>query len=223
MPETPTPHAYGEGRPFDEHPVAGVFNVLMVGVGGQGIVLASDILTDAAVIAGLDAKKSEIHGMSQRGGSVFSHVRFASGPVYSPTIAQGEAHVIYALERMELLRWASWARPDAAAVYLAHDILPWGVSEYPAGVDEEIARIFDRVVRFETKALRQVVSPKVLNTALLGAVSVFTPLQARHYVESMDRHCPAGTAQVNQAGFEAGRELARAQLSQRGAGEQTRP
>ena len=88
-----------------------VFNVLMVGVGGQGIILASDILAEAAMLAGLDAKKSEVHGMSQRGGPVFSHVRFGRA-VHSPVIGRGEADVLYSLERMELLRWAAWARPS---------------------------------------------------------------------------------------------------------------
>ncbi len=189
-----------------------IFNVLMVGVGGQGIVLASDILGDAAVAAGLDAKKSEIHGMSQRGGPVFSHVRFGPSPVHSPTIPQGEAHVIYALERMELLRWAAWARPDAVAVYVDHDIMPLGVSEYPQGVDEEIGRLFARVVRFEARALRRLISPKVLNTALLGAVSVLAPLDVEHYAGAIERHCPAGTGPANLTGFETGRALAREQL-----------
>ena len=79
-----------------------VWNVMLVGVGGQGVVLASDILAAAALEAGLDVKKSEIHGMSQRGGSVFSHVRF--GPtVHSPTIPYGEVDVLYSLERIEAL------------------------------------------------------------------------------------------------------------------------
>ena len=90
-----------------------VFNVLMVGVGGQGTVLASDILAEAAMNAGLDVKKSEIHGMSQRGGPVFAHVRFGEH-VDSPVIGQGEADVLYSLERMELLEITAVTQPPVA-------------------------------------------------------------------------------------------------------------
>lgn len=113
--------------------MAEVCNVLMVGVGGQGIVLASDLLAEAALIAGLDVKKSEIHGMSQRGGPVFSHVRFSAGPVHSPTIPQGEAGVIYALERMELLRWAAWAKPDGGPATSIRTCSPPGYAAIPRG------------------------------------------------------------------------------------------
>lgn len=188
-----------------------VFNVLMVGVGGQGIILASDILAEAAMLAGLDAKKSEVHGMSQRGGPVFSHVRF--GPlVHSPVIGRGEADVIYSLERMELLRWASWARPGATAIYADADVLPAGVEAYPDGIDEEIAERFGRVVRFDTRALRHEINPKAKNTALLGAVAAVAPLDVDAYRPAIESLVPAGTAEVNLAAFETGRRVAAEQL-----------
>lgn len=190
-----------------------VFNVLMVGVGGQGIVLASDVLAQAALRAGLDVKKSEIHGMSQRGGPVFSHVRFGAGVVHSPTIPQGEADVVYALERMELMRWAAWARPGATACYVDHDILPLGVSSYPADLDEEISHTFGALVRFDPREVRRVLSPKVVNSAVLGAVSVAAPLAEEHYLAALDELCPPGTAEVNRAGFAYGAGLAREQLA----------
>jgi indolepyruvate ferredoxin oxidoreductase beta subunit len=211
-----------EGTPGTPEAAAGsharaseVVNVLMVGVGGQGIVLASDLLAEAALIAGLDVKKSEIHGMSQRGGPVFSHVRFGPGRVQSPTIPQGEADVIYALERMELLRWAAWARPGGAACYFAQDMYPAGVSAYPEGLDEEIASRFGPVVRFDPRELRDRVSPKVKNTALLGAMSTLIPLDPGCYVAAMPRLCPPGTADVNAAAFELGRQLAQERLAAR--------
>ena len=114
-----------------------VTNVLMVGVGGQGIVLASDILAEAAAIAGHDVKKSEIHGMSRRGGPVFSHVRFGAR-VHSAVIPEGAAAVVLAMEPMELLRWAPWAAPGASACYLSTPILPVGVEEYPDDLEAEI-------------------------------------------------------------------------------------
>ena len=189
-----------------------VFNVLMVGVGGQGIILASDILAEAAMLAGLDAKKSEVHGMSQRGGPVFSHVRFGRA-VHSPVIGRGEADVLYSLERMELLRWAAWARPGATAIYADTDLPPGGLDAYPAGIDDEIAARFGHVVRFDMRDLRSRINPKAKNTVLLGALSVLTPLPLAAYVQAITALVPPGTADANLAGFEVGREVARAALA----------
>lgn len=186
------------------------FNVLLVGVGGQGIVLASDILAEAAARSGLDVKKSEIHGMSRRGGPVFAHVRF--GPkVWSPVIAQGEADVICALEPMELLRWAPWAAPDAAAVYLDVAMLPVGVDAYPDGLAADLGRLFGRLVTVSASDLRQArVAPKVRNTALLGAASVFIPLDEAAFSGALAETSPRGTYETNLAAFEAGRAMAQA-------------
>ncbi|MDX5399902.1 MAG: indolepyruvate oxidoreductase subunit beta [Actinomycetes bacterium] len=188
-------------------------NVLMVGVGGQGVVLASDILAEAALASGFDVKKSEIHGMSQRGGAVFSHVRYGER-VHSPMIPRGEADVLYALERMELLRWAAWARPGATACLLEQDTLPYGVNEYPSGLEEEIDRLFGAAVRIDPHAIRTRISPKVKNTVLLGAVSLFTPGIALDAFQSViPGLCPDGTADVNLDAFAIGRELAAQQLA----------
>ena len=86
-------------------------NILIVGVGGQGTILASNIVTGAAVIEGYDAKKSEIHGMSQRGGSVFSHVRYGD-KIYSPVVPAGGAEILLSLEMMEPARWLKFMNRD---------------------------------------------------------------------------------------------------------------
>lgn len=185
-----------------------VFNVLMVGVGGQGIVLASDILAEAAAVERYDVKKSEIHGMSQRGGAVFSHVRYGER-VHSPMIPQGQADVLYALERMELLRWAAWAKPGATACLLEQDTHPYGVEDYPEGLEQEVDRLFGMVVRIDPHAIRSRISPKVKNTVLLGAVSLFTPgVTVEDYRAVIPGLCPDGTADVNLDAFTIGRELA---------------
>lgn len=191
--------------------MSGVFNVLMVGVGGQGIVLASDVLAEAAALAGMDVKKSEIHGMSRRGGPVFSHVRFGER-VYSAVIDHGQADVVLAMEPMELVRWSRWARPGAAACYLAEPILPVGLSEYPDGLAAEISRLFGRVVRVELSAIRRSVPLKVRNTALLGATSVFFDLGPEYLQQALKALSPRGSYEANQAAFDIGRELATAQL-----------
>lgn len=188
-----------------------MFNVLMVGVGGQGIVLSSDLLAEAAALSGMDVKKSEIHGMSRRGGPVFSHVRFGD-TVYSPVIDEGHADVVLAMEPMELLRWARWARPGADACYLAEPILPVGVREYPEGVHAEIDRVFGRVVRIELSQIRRSIPLKVRNTALLGAASVFFPLPQENLRRAIESLSPRGSQEANVQAFEAGRQLAEEQM-----------
>lgn len=190
-----------------------VFNALLVGVGGQGIVLSSDILAEAAVLSGLDVKKSEIHGMSRRGGPVFSHVRFGE-VVHSPVIPTGAADLILAMEPMELLRWAPWAHAGAAACYLSAPILPVGVQAYPDGLEEELARLFPRLVRIELASIRRSVPLKVRNTALLGAASVFLPLDHDSFAAAITALAPRGSAEANQAAFDTGRDLAHAQLKE---------
>lgn len=188
-----------------------VWNVLLVGVGGQGVVLASDILAAAALEAGWDVKKSEIHGMSQRGGSVFSHVRF--GPtVHSPTIPMGEVDVLASLERMETLRWAGWAHPGAAVCYIDHVIHPQGVKTYDPAVDDEVARLFATTIRFDDHDLKKHISAKVKNTALLGAVSLLVPIPEKAFLTAMARYVPAGTVDVNAAAFAVGRQIGTAAL-----------
>ncbi len=190
-----------------------VFNVLMVGVGGQGVVLTSDILTAAAMHAGLDAKKSEIHGMSQRGGPVFSHVRFGD-KVHSPVIAKGEADILFGLERMELVRWAEWGRPGAAACYVNKDLPPHGVGRYPDELNERIRSIFGTVISFAPEDLRKVkLSPKVINTVLLGAVSTLMTLPLEAYDVALEELVPKGTFEMNRAAFHFGRQLAGAQTA----------
>ena len=119
-----------------------VFNLLIVGVGGQGTILASNIVTQAAMNAGLDAKKSEIHGMSQRGGAVFSHVRFGK-KVYSPVIAKGNVDVLISLEEMETLRWTEFLNKDSQLIVLNNRILPANTAEYPQGLTDKIKSQFN--------------------------------------------------------------------------------
>ena len=187
-----------------------VFNVLMVGVGGQGIVLASDILAEAALADGLDVKKSEIHGMAVRGGPVFSHVRFGQ-KVHAPVISAGEANVIFALERMEVLRWCEWGAPKCTVCYLDETILPTGETAYPEGVSAEIARLFSEVLCIDPRRLKQAgISKKVENTALLGALSTVIPLSRESLLLALEHRCPQGSFPLNLQAFETGLKLAQA-------------
>lgn len=185
-----------------------VSNVLMVGVGGQGIVLSSDILSLAALRTGLDVKKSEIHGMSQRGGAVFSHVRFGE-KVFSPTVPKGEAQILLALEKLEVLRWKDFAAKDCVVVYLKNEITPSTVKDYPTSVDDEIKALFPDALGLDPSSIkRETNNAKVLNVALLGAASTRLDLPREAWVSAIGELAPKGSADVNLMAFDIGvREL----------------
>lgn len=192
-------------------------NILLVGVGGQGIVLASEIIARAALEDGLDVKKSEIHGMSQRGGSVTSHVRFGE-QVFSPVIPKGQADVLLAFERLEALRFAAYLRPQGMALLNQQEILPApvlaGAAVYPEDIEESIERSGYRVVRVDGMSLaRKAGHPLTVNMALLGAASVFLPLSDRAWEAAMTHHIKPAFLDVNRRAFRLGRELAPASLA----------
>lgn len=178
-----------------------IYNILMVGVGGQGIILASDILTRAAMIAGKDTKKSEIHGMSQRGGSVFSHIRFGK-KVHSPTISKGEADILFSLEEMETLRWISYANADTFIVCATKQILPTTVETYPEGVREELERLSNNIHFFDTDTLiQQIGNVKFLNVAMLGMMSGKIDFSDDIWRKAIEAQVPKGTAEENWGAF----------------------
>ncbi len=182
-----------------------VHSILMVGVGGQGIVLASDVLAAAALTAGFDVKKSEVHGMSQRGGVVSSHVRFGE-KVYSPIIPRGEAEIVYSLETMEVLRWADHAAEAAAAVYLDERIRPAAVETYPGNLGEAIRRRFGRVIRLDRADLKhRLGSLRTANIAAVGALSTLLPLPEDAFTTAIRGLVPEGTEEKNLAAFAVGR------------------
>ena len=184
-----------------------VRNILIVGVGGQGIILASDILTQAALNAGHDAKKSEIHGMSQRGGSVFSHIRYGE-KVFSCVIPEGSADLIVALEEMEALRWLAYCGPQTRAIVTRTRINPANVVDYPEGVSDELKRVFSSVVMVEPEELAaKSGGAKYLNTAILGVASRTVDFPESAWREAIEKLTPAGTAEQNWKAFQAGRTL----------------
>jgi indolepyruvate ferredoxin oxidoreductase beta subunit len=179
-------------------------NILMVGVGGQGIIVASDILTLAAMYAGYDAKKSEIHGMSQRGGSVFSHIRYGK-KVHSPLISEGAADVLFALEEMEALRWIRYAGPGSAIVSLMTRIKPSGVEVYPDGIEDELRRACGEVRFLDTDRLREEVgNARYMNVALLGVLSGYTDIEEGCYRRAIEERVPAGSFDANWQAYEKG-------------------
>ncbi len=184
---------------------------LLVGVGGQGTLLASDVLAAVGLRAGYDVKKSEVHGMAQRGGSVTSHVRWAEH-VFSPLIGRGEADFMLAFEKLEAVRFAHLLRPGAVIVVNDHAIPPVsvnvGADVYPddAAVRQALAAVSDRAHLVPGMALaEQLGNVRVNNVVLLGALARFVPLDAEAWLEALAERVPPRTLEINRAAFVAGR------------------
>ena len=188
------------------------FDLLITGVGGQGVILASNIIGEVALAAGYDVKKTDSLGMAQRGGSVISHVRL--GPqVYSPLIQVGEVDVLVAFEKLEGARWSHYLRPGAIAIVNNHALRPLSVTlgqeSYPS--DEEIASILRRgsqSVYFikGTQRAKELGNLKTLNVFLLGCVSVFLPLKIRVWQDVIAQHVPPTIRELNLTAFSQGRK-----------------
>jgi indolepyruvate ferredoxin oxidoreductase beta subunit len=191
-------------------------SVLVVGVGGQGVVLAGNILADVALAAGFDVKKSEVHGMSKRGGIVFSHVRYGAA-VHSPLIGAGEADALVALEWAEGLRWRSYLRPDGVFISGTAQIVPpaahldhrrW-TRAYPAFDRALLADHRGPVHTVDALAVaRSAGSASLTNTVLLGVLAVHLELPRDAWEETIVRHVPARTAEMNVRAFREGLALA---------------
>ena len=187
----------------------GITNVLIVGVGGQGVLLASEILTEVAKVMGLDAKKSEVHGMSQRGGVVTSHIRFGE-KVYSPLIPSGEADVILAFELAEGLRWVHQLAEGGTFIINDHKLVPpitaTGKFFYPEDAMDRIkARVPGAKLVEATDIAKELGNPRLVNTILLGVMSQSIDLAEEKWLDVIERMAPKGTGELNKKAFLAGR------------------
>lgn len=188
-----------------------ITNVLLVGVGGQGILLASEILSEAAMLAGFDVKKSEIHGMSQRGGSVVSHVRYGS-EVYSPIVPEGEGDILFGFELMETARSLPLLRSGGAVVANNLQISPpsvlMGLEAYPGSLIEHCkGRFKDFLLVDGQKMATDAGNVKAANTVLLGAVSKRLSIPEQYWLEAIEKMVPAKALEVNKRAFQMGRTL----------------
>ena len=187
-----------------------VTNLLLCGVGGQGIITASEVIAEAALLAGCRIKKSEVHGMSQRGGNVESHVRFSrDADVHSPLIPRGEVDVLLAFELLEALRGLPMTRPDALVIADNRRIVPVSVTggafEYPADPAEDLAASGRRVHVIEAFRIAcEVGEPRAANIVLLGAAGRFLDLDAEAWTEAIRRSVPPKALDINLRAFEAG-------------------
>ncbi len=191
---------------------AGSGNVFLAGVGGQGILLASEILCEAFLLSGYDVKKSEVHGMAQRGGAVTTHLRYGA-KVFSPLIEPGTADLLVAFEKMEALRFAHYLRPEGAIVVNAQEIYPpsvaGGAERYPERIEERLAAVTARLHVVDALAaalrLREV---RAVNIVMVGAASHLLPLPEGTYADAMRARLPGKIVDVNLRAFRAGREAA---------------
>ena len=186
-------------------------DILIVGVGGQGIILTSEILADAGREAGFEVKKSEVHGMSQRGGSVSTHVRFGHR-VFSPLIRDGEADLLLAFELLEALRWVSFIHPQGCTLVNNLKINPLPVStglmEYPPDIEHLLIQSGRQVQLVEGVELADLAgSRKAINMVLLGALSDFLPeIPENTWLQVIQARVPAKTREINGQAFQLGRK-----------------
>ena len=188
-------------------------NIMVCGVGGQGVILFSDIIADLAMTAGFDVKKSEVHGMAQRGGSVTSHIRFAP-KVYSPLIEEGTADVMVAFEMLEALRFAYFLRPNGRLIYDTHRIDPLPVSigavERPTdeSLEERLAARVTNLIRVPAFATAlKLGNSRVQNTVMLGAISCLLDFPEDAYRQAITRLVKPKVVELNLKAFSEGRVL----------------
>ncbi|NVN89446.1 MAG: indolepyruvate oxidoreductase subunit beta [Desulfuromonadales bacterium] len=188
-----------------------ITNILLVGVGGQGILLASEILSETCMLAGYDVKKSEIHGMSQRGGSVVSHVRYGT-KVFSPIVPEGEGDILFGFELMETCRSLSLLKPGGSVIANDLRIPPpsvlMGQESYPEGLANSINNRFSDFLLVDGQKLAtEAGNPRAANTVLLGAVSKRLAIAEEFWLAALQKMVPAKALEINFKAFMLGRGL----------------
>jgi indolepyruvate ferredoxin oxidoreductase beta subunit len=189
-------------------------NILLVGVGGQGTILASKILTLGLLDAGYDVKMNEIHGMSQRGGSVSSQVRYAPAgeEVESPVIEENSADMLVSFEKMETLRWLSCLADDGTVVMNDYEIPPLAVltgkAEYPKGIDDELQKRAS-VLKIDAAARAAGMgNPRVMNMILLWTIIKKMDLQSIDWPRIIRENVKADFVEINIEALEEGMKMA---------------
>lgn len=185
-----------------------VQSILFAGVGGQGILRASDIICEVVMEAGLDVKKSEVHGMAQRGGCVTSHVRYAK-KVYSPLAEPGEIQTLIAFEKMEALRYLKFLRNDAVIIVNTEEIYPpdvnMGNAQYPQDVIDFLKKHYRKVISFNAVELAQKAGNiKTANVVLLGALSNLIRIDKSIWGNVIKKSFPEKLVKMNLNAFQMG-------------------
>ncbi|MDN5293858.1 MAG: indolepyruvate ferredoxin oxidoreductase, beta subunit [Eubacteriales bacterium] len=184
-------------------------DMLLVGVGGQGTILASKVLAEVGRLLGYEVKLSEIHGMAQRGGSVVTHLRWGK-EVFSPMVVPGCASAVVAFEKLEALRWKNCLRPGGLLLVNNWIIPPLpvltGQARYPENIDELLHGDCRLVVIEGEELARQAGNQRTVNMVLLGALSVFLPGEKEVWEQALRVRVPAKFLELNQRAFALGRD-----------------
>ena len=182
-------------------------NIMIVGVGGQGTLLASRILGNVLISEGYDVKVSEVHGMSQRGGSVVTYVRYGE-KVYSPIIDKGEADVILAFELLEAYRALPYLKKDGKILINCQKMNPMpviiGAAEYPSDIEEKIAAVANSTVIDALKLAKEAGTIKAANVVLIGLMAKSTDIPYERWIETVKATVPPKFLEVNLKAFDAG-------------------
>ncbi len=185
-------------------------NIMIVGVGGQGSLLASKLLGRLFLTKGYDVKVSEVHGMSQRGGSVVTYVRFGD-EVFSPVIDKGEADFIVSFELLEAARWTEYLKKGGKIVAATQKINPMpviiGAATYPEALEEKISAAGIELDAFDAlKIAEEAGSSKAVNIALMGRLSKYFDFTVEEWMQAIEESVPSKFLELNKKAFMMGRQ-----------------
>lgn len=182
-------------------------NIVICGVGGQGIILASNVLCSVAFSEGLDVKKSEVHGMAQRGGSVITHVRFGK-KVYSPLIEEGTSDFILAFERLEALRYLPYLKENGIMIVNDREIPPMsvlvGAVTYPQDIDRRLKKRGETHFVDATSIAFELGNVRAVNIILLGVLSKFLNFKKQSWKEAIGKNVKERFVELNITAFNRG-------------------
>lgn len=185
-------------------------NIVICGVGGQGIILASNVLCSVAFLEGFDVKKSEVHGMAQRGGSVITHVRFGK-KVYSPLIEQGTGDFILAFEKLEAIRYAQYLKKQGTIIVNDREMPPMsvlvGAAEYPKDIEKKLRKQAKTYFIDATKIALKLGNIRTVNIILLGVLSTFLNFKQKSWEEAIKKNIKEKFVDLNVGAFNRGKSL----------------
>lgn len=185
--------------------------IMIVGVGGQGTLLASRIIGAVLLEGGYDVKVSEVHGMSQRGGSVVTYVKYGD-KVYSPVIEKGEADLILSFEELEAARWLPYLKQGGRLVLNTQRINPMpvitGAAEYPENITEKLKKTGADITAVDAlKIAEEAGSAKAVNVALLGVLSGSTEFGEDVWMKAIEKCVPEKALDINKKAFKIARKI----------------
>ncbi len=185
-------------------------NIMIVGVGGQGTLLASRILGNTVINEGYDVKVSEVHGMSQRGGSVVTYVKYGE-KVYSPIIDKGEADIILAFEELEAYRALPFLKKGGKIIINSQKINPMpvitGAAQYPEGITGKIGAKADAVVCDAVSLAKEAGNIKAVNVVLIGIMAKTTGIEYEKWIQTIRETVPEKFVEINIKAFDLGYNL----------------